>query len=119
MKCSTSTPNSSMSACHLCPPDLDRCRLCCSTGKWHVSVPLEPYVSKQGASMDRDFAAKKITFEKGGKCGILIKDGTSKSYEGLKGRDSRPFEDMDIAGQVTLKIKVGYWKLVSIVYSNY
>lgn len=48
----------------------------------------------------------KITFRKGDRCGIPVKDAISKCFEDLKGRDSRPFEGVDIADQATLRIEV-------------
>lgn len=48
----------------------------------------------------------KITFRKGDQCGILVRDAISKRFEGLERRDSRPFEGVDVADQVTLRIEV-------------
>ena len=63
--------------------------------------------------MDGFFEPKKITFRKGGRCGILVKDAVLRSYEGLENRDSRPFEGVDIADQVTLRIEVSSRALTS------
>ena len=96
-----------MPPCYLCPPDLNGCYVCCITGEAHLTVPQRPYVSRQGASMERNFEAIKITFQKGELCGIPVKDAISKNHEGLKGRDSRPFEgSKDVAHSVTLRIEV-------------
>ena len=52
------------------------------------------------------FERKTITFRKEGKCGILVKDGISKNYKDLEGRDSRPFEGVDVSDVPTVRIEV-------------
>lgn len=95
---------SSMATCKLCPPDLEGCYLCCETGP-HPFVPRRPYVPRQGA-WEGAFEPMKITFRKAGQCGILVRDGISKNFRDLVGRDSRPFQDVEIVDQVTLRIEV-------------
>lgn len=56
--------------------------------------------------MERAFNGKTVTFEKGGRCGIPVRDAISKSYEGLEGRDSRPFQDFEVVEQPRLRIEV-------------
>lgn len=60
----------------------------------------------------------KIAFRKADRCGILVKDAIAKHFEGLKGRDSRPFEGVDIADQATLRIEVSSRALVGAFHSN-
>ncbi|KAF9654137.1 hypothetical protein BDM02DRAFT_3086137 [Thelephora ganbajun] len=50
------------------------------------------------------FEPKKITFRKGEHCGVPVRDAISKHYEDLERRDSRPFEGVDVADQVILRI---------------
>jgi len=52
------------------------------------------------------FEATVITFRKGGECGISVKDGISKRYSGLEGRDSRPFEGVNVSNLPALRINV-------------
>jgi len=52
------------------------------------------------------FEATTIPFKKGRSCGILVKDGISKSYNGLELRDSRPFEGVNVANLPALRINV-------------
>jgi len=60
-----------------------------------------------------------ITFRKEGKCGIPVEDGISKSYNGLDGRDSRPFERVDVSNLPALKIKVSGRALVGTPQPDY
>ncbi|KAF9645446.1 hypothetical protein BDM02DRAFT_3131066 [Thelephora ganbajun] len=91
-----------MPTCDLCPPGLQGCHECCASGP-HFYTPQRPYVPGQGARMET-FEKKEITFRKGGLCGIPVRDGILKRFEGLEGRDSRPFEGVDVADQVVLRI---------------
>lgn len=52
------------------------------------------------------FEAKQIMFRSGGICGIPVKDGISRLFGDLEDRDSRPFEGVEVADQVTLRIEV-------------
>jgi len=105
-----------MSACQLCPPDLEGCHLCCTTGPHHY-IPQQPYVPTQGAR-EGTFEPMKITFRKADLCGIPIGDAISKRFEGLKGRDSRPFKDVDVADQATLRIEVSSRAFVGAFHSD-
>ena len=96
---------SSMSDCRLCPPGLEGCHLCCKTGP-HRYIPQRPYAPKQGAWDSGAFTPMKITFRKAGQCGILVRDAISKDFRDLEGRDLRPFRDVGIAAQATLRIEV-------------
>lgn len=58
------------------------------------------------------FEATRIIFKKGGKCGIPVEDGILKSYNGLDGRDSRPFEGVNVSDLPALRIKVSGQALV-------
>lgn len=81
----------------------------------HTYIPQRSYVSGQGASMDRNFTRRAITFRRGGRCGILVKDAIDRNFRDLERRDSRPFEDVDdVADQPTLRIEVSGRALVSI-----
>lgn len=64
--------------------------------------------------MEGVFEPKKITFQKGNQCGILVKDAVLKRFEGLTKRDTRPFEGVDIADQCTLRIEVSGWAFACI-----
>ena len=97
-------PAPKMSTCKLCPSDLEGCDHYCTS--FHFFIQQRPYVSRQGAPMDRTFEPRRITFRKGGKCGIPVKDGILKSFQGLEDRDSRPFSGIDIADQPALRIEV-------------
>lgn len=113
----TSPARPSMATCKLCPPNLEGCYLCCETGP-HRYIPRRPYVPRQGA-WEGAFDPMKITFRKAGQCGILVRDAISKNFRDLERRDSRPFEGVDIADQVTLRIEVSGRALVGVLYSDY
>jgi len=55
-----------------------------------------------------------ITFKKGERCGIPVKDAISGDFRDLEGRDSRPFEGVDVADQVTLRLEVSIRALVDL-----
>jgi hypothetical protein len=105
-----------MSACQLCPSGLEGCYLCCETGPHHY-VLQRSYVPTQGAR-EGAFEPMKITFRKGDRCGIPVRDAISKRFEGLKGRDSRPFEGVHTADQATLRIEVSSRALFRTFHSN-
>ena len=77
----------------------------CSTQCDHLIVRQRQYVPRQGVAME-SFEPKKITFRKGGRCGIPVDGGISRDYRDLEGRDSRPFEVVDISDRPTLRIEV-------------
>jgi len=52
------------------------------------------------------FEPKTITFRKGEKCGIPVRDGISKNYRDLGGRDSWPFEGLNVSEMPTVRIEV-------------
>ena len=56
--------------------------------------------------MERIFKPRRITFRKGGQCGIPVKDGILGIFESLEDRDSWPFSGIDIADQPALRIEV-------------
>ena len=65
------------------------------------------------------FDPKKITFRKGGKCGISVQDGISQNYRDLEGRDSRPFDGVDVSDVPTVRIEVSGWAFVDILHPSY
>ena len=52
------------------------------------------------------FEQMEIVFRKGGRCGFPVRDGVSRRFQGLEGRDSRPFEGVQVADQATLRLEV-------------
>ena len=105
-----------MSACQLCPSDLEGCHLCCKTGP-HRYILQRTYAPTQGAR-EGAFEPMTITFRKADRCGIAVRDAISKRFEGLQGRDTRPFEGVDIADQATLRIEVSSRALVGAFHSD-
>lgn len=78
---------------------------CCDNDS-HLYIPQRPWAPDQRAWPLERFQAITITFRKELLCGILIRDGISKHYQGLDGRDSGPFENADVADVACLRINV-------------
>ena len=96
--------NSDMSTCKLCPPRTEGCCHCCSSA--HLFVGQQPYLSGLRAPREKTLEPR-ITFRKGEKCGIPVKDGILNNFRGLKDRDWRPFYGVDgIADKPALRIEV-------------
>lgn len=63
------------------------------------------------------FEPLKIIFRNGGQCGIPVRDGIAKQFRDLERRDSRPFQDVSVADQATLRIEVGVGTLITPLVS--
>jgi hypothetical protein len=93
-----------MSTCKLCPTGTKGCSHCCTSA--HLFIEQQPYPSGLRAPTERTFEPR-IPFRKGEKCGIPVKDGISKDFRGLKGRDWQPFYSVaGIADEPVLRIDV-------------
>jgi hypothetical protein len=62
---------------------------------------------------------KEIIFRKGNTCGITVQDAISGRYNGLEGRDSRPFDGVSVTDQCNLRIEVSLWALVGASQYRY
>ena len=93
-----------MPTCKLCPPGTKGCSHCCASA--HLFVGQQPYLSGLQAPTGMTFEPR-ITFRKGEKCGIPVKDGILNNFRGLKDHGRRPFYGADgIADQPALRIEV-------------
>lgn len=85
------------------PPGVDAlCQHCNS----HIKVLQRRYNPTQGVRSLDSFLPMEIIFRKKDRCGIPVRDGISKCFRDLQGRDSRPFDGINVADVANLRIEV-------------
>ena len=84
----------------------------------HTSSSANPSTSAD-KWVDGGLEATTIIFRKGGKCGIPVKDGISTNYNGLKRRNSRPFEGVNVIDLPRVIIEVSDWTLIGTPRPDY